>query len=419
MNSAENSEQTLNPQYAPTVMVIDDDPVFRALMEHILVSRGAGRVVLASDGAKAHQLLAEETHSIDFITLDLSMPNQDGVGFLRLASELGFKGRLLLISGEHQSVRNSAGKLAAMLKLDCAGVLAKPADYNQVAQIVLSPRDSRQKPRERVHVDADEINSALRNSRLFAYYQPRIDIATGRIAGAEALARMRNQEGQLLDAGQMINLAEENGRIADITWRMIEIVAEEAAILVNEHDETFKISFNVSGSILSNPQFPQQFVDIIRLSGMRPENFILELTETRLPQDTPQSLELMTRLRMQGFGLAIDDFGTGYSNIEQLRLFPFTELKIDRSFMSGALNDKFALACAEASVSLARELDLLVVGEGIETVDELEMARSIGVDEAQGYLFSKPLPFQEFCDYVRSATVQAPMLGNVALRQAG
>ena len=205
------------PNPVNTVMVVDDDPIFRMLMEQVLLQKGAKRVIMASDGDEAHQILRRLTNEIDAITLDLSMPNQDGVGFLRLASELSWGGRLVLVSGEHESVRHSAGKLAAMMKIDCAGVLAKPADYQKVAELVLSGTSSRKLQRLGPGIDVEEINSALRNSRLFAYYQPRIDLATGRVAGAEALARMRNREGHLLDAGKMINLAEENGRITDIT----------------------------------------------------------------------------------------------------------------------------------------------------------------------------------------------------------
>ncbi|MGI9399750.1 MAG: EAL domain-containing protein, partial [Rhizobiaceae bacterium] len=100
------------------------------------------------------------------------------------------------------------------------------------------------------------------------------------------------------------------------------------------------------------------------------------------------------------FGLAIDDFGTGYSNISQLKTYPFTELKIDKSFMAGAENDSFARACLEASISLARELDLSVVAEGIEQDQTLKMARDYGIDEGQGYLFGKPMAFGKFLDFI-------------------
>lgn len=248
-------------------------------------------------------------------------------------------------------------------------------------------------------INIDEINSGLRNSRLYTVYQPRIDLRAGRLAGAEALARMRNEAGQPFDAGEMINLAEQNGKITDINWRVIESICEDCIRLFPVADENIRISFNVSGSILSNPQFPDQLADIIQYSEMKPNNFIVELTESRLPDDASRALESLTRLRILGFGLAIDDFGTGYSNIGQLRMYPFTELKIDKFFMDGALTDSFSRACLDSSVSLARELDLAIVAEGIESEQTLDLARNYGIEEGQGYLFGKPMAFEDFLEF--------------------
>ncbi|MGI9401607.1 MAG: EAL domain-containing protein, partial [Rhizobiaceae bacterium] len=127
-----------------------------------------------------------------------------------------------------------------------------------------------------------------------------MNLRSGCLAGAEVLARMCNEQGKLFDAGQMINLAEQNGKITDITWRVVEMICEDCARLFPLVDENIRISFNVSGSILSNPQFPDQLADIIRFSEMKPDNFIVELTETRLPEDASRALESLTRLRILG-----------------------------------------------------------------------------------------------------------------------
>ncbi|GIL02450.1 MAG: transcriptional regulator [Alphaproteobacteria bacterium] len=385
----------------PTVLVVDDDPVFRAVMDAVLRQRGAGDIVEAADGDQAHRILREGIGRIDVITLDLSMPNLDGVRFLRLASELGFSGRLVLISGEHQSVVASAGKLAGMLRLDCRATFAKPVDFHAVAEVALSTAAAGERA-DAATIDVDEINAGLRNSRLMAYYQPRVDLLSGRVLGAEALARMRGRDGGLLDAARMIDLAEQNGRITDITWRMIEIITADARELGRRVPGPPKLSFNISSSILADIHFPRRLADTFRQAGLRPQGFILELTESRIPADASRALETLTLLRMQGFELAIDDFGTGYSNIEQLRMFPFTELKVDKQFMTAARFDGFARACVEASVALARELNLRVVAEGIEGEAELELARAHSMAEAQGYLFSRPLPFAEFVDFANA-----------------
>src|SRR5262249_28433218 len=121
----------------------------------------------------------------------------------------------------------------------------------------------------------------------------------------------------------------------------------------------------------------------------------------------PRALDVMTRLRIKGFGLSVDDFGTGYSNIDRLQMFPFTELKIDQSFTRKALEEAFARACVETSVRLAKELGLKVVAEGVETREMWDFLAGLGVDEAQGFLMSKPLPPADF----RNLLARRPVLG--------
>jgi len=122
----------------------------------------------------------------------------------------------------------------------------------------------------------------------------------------------------------------------------------------------------------------------------------LEVTETRLVEYGPRALEVLSRLRIKGFGLSVDDFGTGYSNIDRLRMFPFTELKIDQSFIRNALTDAFARACVETSVRLAKELGLKIVAEGVETREMWDFLAGLGIDEAQGFLMARPMPPAEF-----------------------
>lgn len=406
------------PAARGSALIADDDPVFSALMEQVLHQHGARSVTLACDGEEALAAIRQMPGGIDTIILDLSMPNLDGVRFLRKLAELGFKGRIAVVSGEKSQVRESARKLAAMLGLNCTGVFPKPVDFDAVAAHVLASADKPAQAGPRAPIEPEEFNAALRRSSLMSFYQPRVELATGRIVGAEALARMSDSRGELLDAAQMINFAERNGRISDITWRMVEIVTQDAARMRRDIPEALEISFNISASILENDGFPAMLGDIVHQSGLAPHDFVLELTETRIPLDRARSLEALTVLRMQGFGLAIDDFGTGYSNLEQLRMFPFSELKIDRGFMSAAGHDGFALACVEASVALARELGLSIVAEGVESSVELAIAKKYRVDLIQGFLIGKPMPISDFMSFV--AKGPAPVgHATPVLRQAG
>ena len=181
---------------------------------------------------------------------------------------------------------------------------------------------------------------------------------------------------------------------------MLNTVCRQIRTWLDEGLDVTPVSVNVSVGQIESPDFLDVVDAALEAHRVPPSLLQVEITESLLPTDHARSLESLTLMRMQGFGLAIDDFGTGHSNIEQLRLFPFTELKIDRSFLSAAARDGFALACVETSVALARKLSLVVVGEGVETEKDLALARDCGVDLAQGYLFSRPLPFADFLEFV-------------------
>jgi EAL domain-containing protein (putative c-di-GMP-specific phosphodiesterase class I) len=135
--------------------------------------------------------------------------------------------------------------------------------------------------------------------------------------------------------------------------------------------------------------------------GLSPSNFTVELTETQISQNMAQSLENLTKLRIADFGLALDDFGTGHANIDQLSAFPFTVLKIDKRFVMCAEKDRFAETCVEAAVNIARAMNMRVIAEGVEDEWAFDFVRQLGVEEGQGYLFSKALPANELADFVQ------------------
>lgn len=382
-----------------TVMIVDDDPVFAAVLGQVFSAHGALEIIHAADGDQAEAVLAARGHEISAMTLDLSMPNQDGVTFLRHASEAGFRGRLVLISGEHESVLASARRLAGLFGLNCVAALAKPVDYLAVAGLVMA--DNPSSAPAKAHAPApDEIPQVISGGGLRAFYQPKVRLADGMLAGAEALARIEDADGRQYDIERTVALAESHGRIDELTWRMTECVLRDAAALQAVHPG-LRLSYNIPVTILDDRRFPDKLAAMVREARLDPHMIVLELTESRIPSDLTYSLEALTRLRMLGFQLAIDDFGTGASNIERLRYYPFTELKIDKGFMLSAATDGFSRACVETSVKLARELGMRVVAEGVETARELEIARRFGADEGQGYLFGRPMPMEQFAAVAR------------------
>lgn len=377
-----------------SALIVDDDPVLRELFSVVLENDGLTGAEFAGDGNEAQERLAANPE-IGFVTLDLNMPSCDGIGFLRHASRLGYRGKIILISGEPPEIRESAARLAHMLGLNCVAILGKPVDFQQVTKLLAVP-EPEAKRTERSPIDLKAVRVALDKGRMHAAYQPRLDIQCNRLAGAEALARIRDAAGNLLNTEVAIGLAEEHGLISEITWKMVDLICRDLMEFKREMEPGFRLSFNISNAVLGDDSFVERLIERIHSFGHSPQSFILEITETALPSDKSIALEQLTRARLNRFGIAVDDFGTGQSNIAQMRQYPFTELKIDKSFLLAAERDRFARAAIEAGAALGREQGLLVVAEGVETLNGLEIARNAGVNEGQGYLFAKPLPAQEF-----------------------
>ena len=211
------------------------------------------------------------------------------------------------------------------------------------------------------------------------------------MVGVESLVRWHDPERGLMGPGSLIPVAEESGMINDLTEAIFKAaMAQTGAWLVEGLD--FKVSVNVSVENLDQFDFPDFVVDTAAREGVSPSSVVIEVTESRIMADVLKPLEILTRLRMKGFGLSIDDYGTGASSMQQLKRIPFTELKIDREFVAGAHVDDESRAMLVSSVGLGKELGLTVVAEGVETQEEWDLVASLDVDVVQGYFVAKPMP---------------------------
>jgi EAL domain-containing protein (putative c-di-GMP-specific phosphodiesterase class I)/ActR/RegA family two-component response regulator len=376
-----------------SVIVVDDDPVHCMVLEQVLLQKGAARTATAADGEQALERIASETY--DSVILDLSMPRLDGVSFLRRLAAAGYGGTIVIVSGEEEAIRKSAGRLAALLGIACAGDFAKPVEYSAVAECALAPRRPALRRTPAHDGEQAALEAALARNAAQAYFQPIVETASGRLVGAEALIRVPGGDGAMLDAGRIVDLAERTGRIGELTWSMIDAVLREFGAARPSLPAGFRMSFNIAAPMLAEADLADRLSAAVSKAGLSPREFIVELTESRVAEDRAQALETLTLLRLRGFGLAIDDFGAGASNVEQLRLFPFSELKIDRAFLTAAASDRFSAAFVESCMAMASELSLIVVGEGIETEADLALARRHGIHWLQGYLFSRPLPMAD------------------------
>jgi diguanylate cyclase (GGDEF)-like protein/PAS domain S-box-containing protein len=235
------------------------------------------------------------------------------------------------------------------------------------------------------------LRRAVELGELEVHYQPEIEVATGQLAGAEALVRWRHPVDGLLEAKTFIDLAEESGLILDVGSWVLKEACRQAGEWKRAGLSLGTLRVNLSPRQIAHPDLLDTVVEALELGGLDSRSLCLEITETALMADAAASLSVLSALRSLGVELAIDDFGTGYSSLSYLKRFPVSVVKIDRSFVDGLGNDPDDTAIAGAIVSLGRSLGLQIVAEGVETRRHLDELRRLGCDRAQGYLFAPAL----------------------------
>jgi EAL domain-containing protein (putative c-di-GMP-specific phosphodiesterase class I) len=249
-------------------------------------------------------------------------------------------------------------------------------------------------------ITVEEITRALQNDEFEPFFQAKVRLDTGRIQGAEALARWRHPLKGILLPQAFIEPIEDAGLMEEFT----EMILKKAATCCRIWDHAgldASVSVNLSLGSLGDVTLADRMMQIAYRQGLEPRHVIFEVTESAAATDLARSLENLTRLRMHGFGLAIDDYGTGYSSMQQLTRIAFTELKIDQSFVKNAATQASSRAMLESSLEMAAKLKIVAVAEGVETRAEWELLRNLGCQLGQGYFIAKPMDAGEFLDWVR------------------
>ncbi|ARJ65687.1 diguanylate phosphodiesterase [Magnetospirillum sp. ME-1] len=344
-------------------------------------------------------------YSVDLhgIFLDLAMPGMDGVEIIRFLADNNSGAHLVLMSGYDADVIEAARRLAESRGLKVAGALHKPFGVGELSAVydILAAARAPIRPSvvarapDRYHPDTAALGLALDDGHVVPWFQAKFCARSRRILGAEVLARWLHPDHGMVGPDRFIGLAEREGMIDRLTDS---VIRQALAHCRNWRKAGFspRVALNLSPHMLHNLDLPDALVDIARDYEIPPEKIIIEITETALAGDFTAQLDILTRLRMRRFGLSIDDFGTGYSSLKQLQQGPFTELKVDQSFVAKALAEEGARAIVESSIQLGHRLGLKVVAEGIETEEQMDMVCRLGCDEVQGYLLGRPCAADAF-----------------------
>ncbi|WP_290698290.1 EAL domain-containing protein [Amphritea sp.] len=254
---------------------------------------------------------------------------------------------------------------------------------------------------EKLELETD-LHTALENDELMLFYQPKVDLITKQVTAAEALIRWKHPTKGFISPAQFIPLAEENGLILSIGDWVLNEACRQAEIWHSSAMTDIKVSVNVSGQQFKEVTYQKRVQQALESSELPPSLLMLEMTESLAMSDVESSVELFESLKKLGVGLSIDDFGTGYSSLSYLKKFPLDELKVDRSFITGIPENKDEIQLVQAIIAMAKALRLSVVIEGVETAAQLNLLQATQSDLIQGFLFSKPLPADQFAEYVMS-----------------
>jgi len=279
---------------------------------------------------------------------------------------------------------------------DIAMYRAKQNASTDGEHIAFYSQDMNKGMQERMRIESG-LRQALGNGQLLLHYQPKFEISTGKIIGAEALVRWKHPERGLVPPAEFIPLAEATGLVVQVGEWVLEAACAQAQAWKEKGLPPVRLAVNVSAREFTSA-LPGRVMDTLRRYGLEPSWLELEITESTLMHNIERVIGIMDRLTAAGITLSLDDFGTGYSSLSYLKRFPIDTLKIDRSFTTGIPVDTNDCAIASTIISIAQQLNHKVIAEGVETPEQLAFLKDSGCDEVQGYLFSRPLPAQEFED---------------------
>lgn len=404
--------QGADPFSSPRILVVDDDPVQGAVISGVCQRLGYHPIFANSYQAAADLITARQ---FDCFTLDLSLGDRDGIELLRLIASRGGARRVIVISGCDERILSATVRMAHAVGIVDAISLPKPIDLASLRAALtldgfrpsaLPPREASARP-----ISADELSRGLACGELYAVFQPKVDLTSSRVVGCEGLARWDSPTFGAVGPDLFIPLAEASGTIKSITLLMlrqsIRMARRYLAI-----DPAFVVAANLSATLLTDATILDEIDLMLDETGVPARALMIEVTESTAMSDVALAMDMLLRLRIKGVGVSMDDFGTGYSSLAALARMPFSELKIDRSFVSDCLVDADMWKVVAASVAIAHQFKMKAVAEGIEDTKTLQALAQLGCDVGQGYGVSRPLKEDAFDAWYRRWNAEALFAGH-------
>ncbi len=386
------------------VLVAEDDRLQRSIVVEMLRSLGLHSISEASNGVEALDMIRHANPPINILFCDLKMPQMDGMELLRhLGTEIRHV-EVVILSAMDKKLLAVVNKVSSLYEIKLLGALEKPLSLQKLKQILSKSGNAPLNPApkeapKQFNFSVEEILEGIRQKQFKPFLQPKVDLQTGQVVGAEVLARWLHPQHGIVSPYAFIPKLEERGEIDSLTFLMLEESALICRTLLGKN-HALHIAANLSLVSLTDPLIAEKITTIVKAAGVDTKYITLEITESAAMTEAPQALENLARLYMNGFTLSIDDYGTGYSNLQQLTRIAFGELKIDQSFIQGFANNEAMLIVVAANIDMAHKLRIKSVAEGVETKEDWEMLRKMDCDIGQGYFFAKPMSTEDFYTFI-------------------
>lgn len=393
-----------------TILVLEDDDFQRKMLIKMLNTLGVKHIFEATNGTEALAILtAEKINSIDMALCDINMPEMDGMEFMRHLGEQRCTTSIVILSTLDTALLASVAKMSLAYGINLLEVIEKPISLARLKQLLLQFSKPEKIPLKSLpqlpRFSLEDIIQGVRAEEFLPYFQPQVHLQTGKIIGAEALARWVHPKYGVIAPFAFIGLLEQNNMLDELTFIMLKksLIAFRQ---LKEKGHAIAISINLSITSLTDVNLANNITQLVREAGVESNNIVFEVTESAAMTDVAHALENLARLRMNGFGLSIDDYGTGYASMQQLTRIAFTELKIDQSFINNCITTPALRIIVESSIEIARKLKYKSVAEGVETIGDWNALKSMGCDIAQGYFIAKPMPLNDLVAFCQNFSIE-------------
>jgi EAL domain-containing protein (putative c-di-GMP-specific phosphodiesterase class I) len=379
-----------------SLVIVDDDFFVTKLLSIQLKKLGYEHVKIFNDPCLAIEYLESAHQTVQLVFCDLKMPNLDGIEFIRRLGSIQFLGQLVILSAQDPRLLRSAQIIAEGFQLKVRGVLNKPVHPDNIRALMTGEpiAQSSAKDTNQAVYSPEEMIVAINRSELINFYQPKINLLNGELDSVESLIRWQHPVNGIVLPNLFLNVLQQAG----LSNRLLEVVLTGTHGVLMQLSQwraagySFKLAVNFSDENLMDDELPQKLSSWIRAAHLRPDDLMVEVSENRLRQHRAQALAIISRLSLKGFLISIDDFGAGETTMADLRDLPINELKFDRAFVAGSSRDKATRLALRSCLSMAHELGVTTVAEGIETFEDWVCLRDMGCNLMQGYFAARPMP---------------------------